>query len=177
MDMLEKCLRIIFWKTQHQMYHCTSILWTIHIYLDLYVIDLGRNKQKKKEKKKKVKYSSLIVNAAFFCLVQFTICPLVPHSVYLNITLSLGPGGDCFGWFLNDLKNRAAVSFLRASQTNTGLRIILLTKPQRWLWSVKLKISIILALCVFPGDDSCNYDSPFLMYTKKVEAVRQREHG
>lgn len=26
---------------------------------------------------------------------------------------------------------------------------------------------------MFPGDDSCNYDSPFLMYTKKVEAMQK----
>lgn len=62
---------------------------------------------------------------------------------------------------------------MRASQPNAGLRIILLTILQISLWPVKLKISIILALCVFPRDDSCNFDSPFLMYTKKVEAMKK----
>jgi len=41
---------------------------------------------------------------------------------------------------------------------------------------VKLKISIILALRVLPGGDSCHDDSPFFMYTKKVEA-RQEGKG
>lgn len=70
-------------------------------------------------------------------------------------------------------KTQGCFFFLRASQPNTGLRIILLTKPQFWLWPVKLKVSIILALCVFPADDSCDYDSPFLMYRKKVEAMQK----
>lgn len=35
------------------------------------------------------------------------------------------------------------------------------------------KFSIILALWEFPGGESCNYDSPFFMYTKGVEATKE----
>lgn len=128
-----------------------------------------------KKKKKKVKCIYLIVNIASVCPVQFTYylpSRTAPPSLYLDWTPSLRVGVLLclvFKW----PKRHGCCFSLRALQSNTGLRFIFLTKPQFWLWSVKLKISIILALWVFPGGDSCNYDSPFFMYTKKAEAMQE----
>lgn len=168
-EILEQCLRVIFWKTQHQTYHYISILCTIHIYLDLYVIDLGRKKIKKKCK-------VYLFDCQYSLSLSSSVCYLpsrtAPPSVYLDITLGLSVGVLLclvFKW----PKRQGCCFSLRALQSNTGLRLIFLINPQFWLCSVKLKMSIILALWMFPGGDSCNYDFPFFMYTKKVEAMQE----
>lgn len=167
-EILEKCLKVIFWETsslpQHQTYHYISIFYTTSIYLDLYVIDPGEG-----EESNMYLFDcqySLSLSSSVYCLSSRT----APSSIYLDITLGLSVGVLLclvFKW----PKRQGCCFSVRTLQSNASLRLIFLTKPQFLLWSVTLKISIILALLVFPGGDSCNYNSPFLRYIRKAEAM------
>lgn len=124
---------VVFWESRHQMYRYTSILCTIRIYLDLHVMGLGR--------KKRMYLLDSQYNISLLSPFDYLPSCTAPASVYRDITPSLGVGG-LLCLFFKLPRRQGCCFFLKALQLNTGLRLIFLTKPQFWLWSVKLKFQL-----------------------------------